>query len=220
MVDMAVSDIIMSLISILLCSVILFPVVFMRVYIYWMALSKMIRILQPNKVHGDSWAQSEVLFGVAPLLAVEVMPRIKHFKHLYYYKASRQDHYENIDELFTEKALDWDLIETHYHDMLRVVISIQKGKVKASTVLRKLCSKSRKNKLYFAFRELGRAERTIFLLNYINDPELRRMIQAATCKSEEFNQFISWLRFGGGGVIGDNMRANQSKDYPVQSSFG
>ena len=79
---------------------------------------------QPNKVHGDSWAQSEVLFGVAPLLAVEVMPRIKHFKHLYYYKASSQDHYENIDELFTEKALDWDLIETHYHDMLRVVISI------------------------------------------------------------------------------------------------
>ena len=58
---------------------------------------------------------------------------------------------------------------------------------------------------------MGRAERTIFLLNYINDPELRRMIQAATCKSEEFNQFIGWLRFGGGGVIGDNMRANQSK---------
>ncbi len=40
---------------------------------------------------------------------------------------------------------------------------------------------------------------------------MRRMIQAATCKSEEFNQFIAWLRFGGGGVIGDNMRANQLK---------
>lgn len=139
------------------------------------------------------------------------MPRIKHFKHLYYYKASNKDHYTNIDELFTEKPIDWELIETHYHDMLRVVISIHKGKVKASTVLRKLCSKSRKNKLYFAFRELGRVERTIFLLNYINDPEMRRMIQAATCKSEEFNQFISWLRFGDGGVIGDNLRFNQRK---------
>ena len=139
------------------------------------------------------------------------MPRIKQFKHLYYYKASSKDHYENINELFTEKPIDWELIETHYHDMLRVAISIQKGKVKASTVLRKLCSKSRKNKLYFAFRELGRVERTIFLLNYINDPEMRRMIQAATCKSEEFNQFISWIRFGGGGVISDNMRPNQRK---------
>ena len=86
-----------------------------------------------------------------------------------------------------------------------------KGKLKRRPSYVSLCSKSRKNKLYFAFRELGRVERTIFLLNYINDPELRRMIQAATCKSEEFNQFISWIRFGGGGVIADNMRANQRK---------
>ena len=167
--------------------------------------------IKPNKVHGDSWAQSEVLFGLASLLSILIMPRIKHFKHLYYYKASSNDHYEHIDELFTEKPIDWELIETHYHDMLRVAISIQKGKVKASTVLRKLCSKSRKNKLYFAFRELGRVERSIFLLNYINDPEMRRMIQAATCKSEEFNQFIDWIRFGDGGVIGDNLRFNQRK---------
>jgi hypothetical protein len=37
------------------------------------------------------------------------------------------------------------------------------------------------------------------------------MIQAATCKSEEFNQFIARLRFGGSGVISDNMRENQLK---------
>jgi hypothetical protein len=40
---------------------------------------------------------------------------------------------------------------------------------------------------------------------------MRRMIQAATCKSEEFNQFIDWIRFGDGGVIGDNLRFNQRK---------
>jgi hypothetical protein len=37
------------------------------------------------------------------------------------------------------------------------------------------------------------------------------MIQAATCKSEEFNNFISWVRFGDGGTITDNMRYNQLK---------
>lgn len=167
--------------------------------------------VQPKKVHGDSWAQSEVVFGLSILLAIAVMPRIKQFKNLYYYKASCHDHYDNINELFTEKQIDWDLIKIHYHDMLRVAISIIKGKVKASTVLRKLCSKSRKNKLYFAFRELGRVERSIFLLNYINDPKLRRMIQAATCKSEEFNQFMGWIRFGDGGMISENMRFNQRK---------
>jgi hypothetical protein len=40
---------------------------------------------------------------------------------------------------------------------------------------------------------------------------MRGMIQPATCKSEEFNQFISWIRFGGGGIISDNMRSNQRK---------
>lgn len=167
--------------------------------------------MQPKKVHGDSWAQSEVLFGLASLLGIQIMPRIKHFKHLYYYKPSSHDQYVNINELFTEKPIDWKLIKTHYHDMLRVAISIQQGKVKASTAMRRLCAKSRKNKLYLAFRELGRVERTIFLLNYITDPELRRLIQAATCKSEEFNQFVGWIRFGGGGVISDNMRPNQRK---------
>ena len=167
--------------------------------------------MQANKVHGDSWAQSEVLFGLAALLGILIMPRIRQFKYLHYYKASLSDHYKNIDELFTEKAIDWDLIETHYYDMLRIAISIYKGKVNASTVLRRFCSKSRKNKLYFALRELGRVERTLFLLNYINDPEMRSQIQAATCKSEEFNEFMGWIRFGGGGIISDNLRPNQRK---------
>lgn len=167
--------------------------------------------IQPNKIHGDTGAQSEVVFGFGLLLAVQIMPRIRNFKHLRYYRPSKHCTFLHIDNLFTEQAIDWDLIKTHYYDMLRVVMSIKAGKIKASTILRKLCSKSRKNKIYFAFRELGRVVRTIFLLNYINDPELRKTIQAATCKSEEFNNFIAWVMFGGGGTIADNMRHNQRK---------
>jgi len=47
-----------------------------------------------------------------------------------------------------------------------------------STILRRLATYSRKNKLYFAFRELGRVVRTTFLLQYISDLELRQVIQA------------------------------------------
>jgi|GEM_PF-5596350 len=39
----------------------------------------------------------------------------------------------------------------------------------ASSILRKLGNSSRKNKLYFAFRELERVVRTEFLLRYIDD---------------------------------------------------
>lgn len=80
--------------------------------------------------------------------------------------------------------------------MLRIALSIKAGKITPSTILRRLGTASRKNKLYFAFRELGRVVRTEFLLKYIGDVELRKAMQAATNKSEEFNQFIKWIFFG------------------------
>lgn len=67
-----------------------------------------------------------------------------------------------------------------------------------------------KNKLYYAFRELGRVVRTAFLLGYIGDPELRRLIHAAQNKCEGFNQFAQWIYFGAD-AIEDNVRENQLK---------
>jgi TnpA family transposase len=60
--------------------------------------------------------------------------------------------------------------------MLRVVLSIKAGRITASTILRKLGTYSRKNRLYQAFRELGRVVRTAFLLQYLSDAELRQTI--------------------------------------------
>jgi TnpA family transposase len=89
--------------------------------------------------------------------------------------------------------------------------SITAGHVTPSTVLRRLATYSRKNKLYFAFRELGRVVRTIFLLRYLSNVELRHTIQAATNKSEAFNRFVQWVCFGGDGVIAENVRDEQRK---------
>ena len=95
--------------------------------------------------------------------------------------------------------------------MLRVVLSIQAGRLTASTLLRKLGTYSRKSRLYLAFRELGRVVRTAFLLRYLSDAELRQTIQAATNKSEAFNRFIRWVFFGGEGLIASNNRGIQRK---------
>ncbi|WP_412839761.1 Tn3 family transposase [Bacillus paranthracis] len=77
--------------------------------------------------------------------------------------------------------------------------------------MNKLSTYSKRNKLYQAFRELGCAIRTLFLLNYLSDEELRSTIQAATNKSEPFNGFTKWLSFGGDGVIAENNREKQKK---------
>jgi TnpA family transposase len=62
-----------------------------------------------------------------------------------------------------------------------------------------------------AFRELGRVVRTIFLLQFINDEDLRRTINAATNIAEAWNGFVQWVAFGGEGVIRQNNREEQRK---------
>jgi TnpA family transposase len=166
--------------------------------------------IQPDTLHGDTHSQSETVFGLAYLLGIKLMPRIRGIKQLKFYRSHKGILYEHIDALFSD-TLRWDLIEKYVPDLLRIALSIKAGQITPSTILRRLGTYSRKNKLYLALRELGRVIRTEFLLQYITEAELRQMIQAATCKSEEFNGFIQWVLFGGDGVIAENLRHEQRK---------
>lgn len=121
---------------------------------------------------------------------------MRNWNDVTFYRPHKRAKYQHIDTLFTE-AIDWDIIETHWFDMMQVVLSIQAGKVLPAMLLRKLGSKNRKNKLYQAFRELGRIERTIFLMRYISEPSFRFNIRAETTKIESFHNFLDWITFGG-----------------------
>lgn len=167
--------------------------------------------IQPDTVHGDTQAQSFPVFGLAHLLGIKLMPRIRNIKDLAFSRPESGWSCEHIQPLFGDKIVNWALIETHWHDMLRVAISIRLGKITSSTILRRLGTFSRKNKLYWAFRELGKVVRTLFLLNYIDDVEVRKTINAATNKSEEFNGFVKWAFFGGEGIIAENALHEQRK---------
>ena len=116
-----------------------------------------------------------------------------------------------MQTLFGEGGIDWNLIATHLHDMLRVAVSIKVGKISASTILRRLGNYSRKNKLYFAFRKLGRVIRTLFLLHYVDDAEVRKITHAATNKTEELHNFLKWVFYGGEGIIAENVLHEQQK---------
>ncbi|MDF5375974.1 Tn3 family transposase [Vibrio parahaemolyticus] len=166
--------------------------------------------IQPDTLHGDTQAQSYPVFGLSYLLGINLMPRIRNIHDLTLCRPDKRYRYRNIDSLFTG-SINFKLIETHLRDMLRVAVSIKKGQITASTILRRLGTYSRKNKLYFAFRELGKVVRTLFLLRYIDEIELRKTIQSATNKSEEFNNFTKWLFFGGEGIIAENIRHEQRK---------
>ncbi len=166
--------------------------------------------IQPDTVHADTQGQSAPVFALSYLLGIKLMPRIRNWNDLVFFRSSKDITYKHIDILF-KNVIDWELIETHWKDLLRVVLSIKAGKISSSTLLRKLSNYSRKNRLYQAFRELGRVVRTIFLLDYISDMELREQITATTNKVEAYNGFSKWLFFGGDGVIADNDPEEQEK---------
>ena len=93
---------------------------------------------------------------------------------------------------------------------MQVALSIREGRLSSTLLLRRLGTESRKNNIYKAFRELGRVIRTITLLRFISEPELRDEITAATNKVEAYNGFSGWLRFGND-VIARNDPAEQEK---------
>jgi TnpA family transposase len=152
--------------------------------------------LQADTVHADTQGQSEPVFGLAHLLGIKLFPRMRNWNDVTFYRPEKGPVYRHIDTLFA-KTIDWALIETHWQDMMQVILSIQAGKILPSTLLRKLGSHSRQNKLNRAFRELGRVERTLFLLRYISEADFRQSIRAETTKVESYNDFLDWVGFGG-----------------------
>lgn len=126
------------------------------------------------------------------------------------YRPESETTFQNIDTWFT-RVVDWELIEEHWQELMQVVLSIHKGKVLPSWLLQKLTTNSLKNRLYLAFRELGRVVRALFLLEYASNTPLRREIRAATTKIEAYNWFSEWIFFGGDSTIKSRDPVEQEK---------
>lgn len=160
--------------------------------------------IQPDIIHADTQGQSTVVFALAYLFGIKLMLRIRNWKDLKLFRPTEDAKYNNIDSLFCDSSINWDLIETHWQDFMQVVLSIKQGKLSSSLLLRKLNNYSRKNRLYRAFQELGYVIRTIFLLEYISNVELRETITAETNKVEQYNQLCEWASFGAVELVASN----------------
>lgn len=86
--------------------------------------------------------------------------------------------------------IDVDIIKTHWDEIIRLIASIRWGTVSASLMLRKLCNRPRQHNLAVALREIGRLERTLFMLEWLQKPELRRRTQVGLNKSEAVNALL------------------------------
>jgi TnpA family transposase len=99
--------------------------------------------------------------------------------------------------------LNIKIIQTHWDEILRLAASIKQGTVTASLMLRKLGSYPRQNGLAVALRELGRIERSLFILDWLQNLELRRRVHAGLNKGEARNALARAVFFNRLGEIRD-----------------
>ena len=81
--------------------------------------------------------------------------------------------------------------------------------VTASLILRKLGAYPRQNSLALALREIGRIDRTLFTLAWLEDPALRRRVNAGLNKGEARNSLARAVFFNRLGEIRDRSFENQ-----------
>ena len=165
--------------------------------------------VQADTVYSDTHGQSEIVFAFTFLLGIQLMPRIRNWKDLKFYRPDADTRYQHIDRIFTAQV-DWALIRDHWKDLMQIAISIQAGRVASPMLLRKLSNESRYNRVFAAARELGRVLRTEYLLRWINSKEMRQEVNAETNKIESYHSFTKWLDFGGD-VITENDPVEQQK---------
>lgn len=65
--------------------------------------------IQPDTVHADTQGQSTPVFALAHLLGINLMPRIRNWKDLKFFRPEKEISYKHIDQLFSD-VVDWDLL--------------------------------------------------------------------------------------------------------------
>jgi TnpA family transposase len=101
--------------------------------------------MRPSKVHTDTQGQALPVYALAHLFGFDLMPRVRNWKDLTFYRPAAEVRYRHIDALFGEPGrniIDWQLIEAHHADVMRVVLSVHEGKISSATLLRRLSTYS------------------------------------------------------------------------------
>jgi len=158
----------------------------------------------------DTHGYTEAIFGVMHLLGISYAPRIKNFKiqKLYLFK-SRKEEDRTSWKITPDGYINRDLIEEHWDEILRFVATIKLKKTSASDLFRRLNSYSKNHALYTALKAFGKIFKSIFILRYIDDLELRQSIEKQLNKVESSNRFSREISVGNGREIFQSDRQEQ-----------
>jgi TnpA family transposase len=161
-------------------------------------------VLRPKEHFVDTHGYTDQLFGLCHLLGYSLMPRLTVSKHKLY-KLDRTTHYGRLDEVI-QGTVDLDLIREQWDQLVRIAASLRNRTAPAHVVLQRLASSAPSDRLAKALTALGRALKSLYVLRYIHDVELRARMQLQLNRGERRHQLARRLFFA-------NQDAFQTGDY-------
>ena len=164
--------------------------------------------LRIEEHYTDTAGFTDHVFGLMQLLGFRFAPRIRDLadKRLYIYGDAKQ--YPTLEPMIGD-GINVKHIRAHWDEILRLAASIKQGTVTASLMLRKLGSYPRQNGLAVALRELGRLERSLFTLDWMQSVDLRRRVQSGLNKGEAKNALSRAVFLNRLGEMRDRSYENQ-----------
>jgi TnpA family transposase len=158
--------------------------------------------LRIEEHYTDTAGFTDHVFALMHLLGFRFAPRIRDLGETKLYIPKRKAAYDALKPMIGG-PLNIKQIRLHWDEILRLAASIREGTVTASLMIRKLGSYPRQNGLAVALRELGRIERTLFILDWLQNVELRRRVHAGLNKGEARNALARAVFFNRLGEIRD-----------------
>ncbi|MEP9564558.1 Tn3-like element ISXc4 family transposase [Xanthomonas perforans] len=129
--------------------------------------------LQPTQIMTDTGAYSDLVFGLFRLSNYRFCPRLADVGGTRFWRVDPDADYGELNALARQRV-NLDRITPHWDDVLRLVGSLKLGLVPAMGIMRTLQVDERPTSLAQAIAEIGRIDKTIHTLNFIDDEARRR----------------------------------------------
>ena len=155
-------------------------------------------ILRPREHSTDTHGFTEQLFGLCYLLGYSFMPRLRDLTDQQLYRVDPEIAPEALRPLL-RGGLDLSLLGDQWDQLVRVAASLRNRVASAHVVLQRLANASPADHVAKALTTLGRIVKTIYILRYIHEEELRRRVQLQLNRGESRHALARWLFFANRG---------------------
>ena len=147
--------------------------------------------IKPEIHSTDTHGTNEVNFALLHIFGYQFAPRYKKLRDKVKTSLYGFQHPTNYSDLILKpiRKLNEDLIINEWDNILRIFASLDLKTTSQHTIVKKLSSYARANSTKRALWEYDNIIRSLYLLDYIDSPSLRRNVQTALNRGENYHQF-------------------------------